>query len=45
MHNKEYALKLIQDKQNGLNDYSYSQIGSLTGPYKSPNLQNVRYHK
>ena len=30
MHNKEYALKLIQDKQNGLNDYSYSQIGSLT---------------
>ena len=30
MHNKEYALKLVQDKQNGLNDYSYSQIGSLT---------------
>lgn len=31
MHNKEYALKLVQDKINGLNDYSYSQIGSLTG--------------
>ena len=31
MHNKEYALKLIQDKINGLNNYSYSQIGSLTG--------------
>ena len=26
MHNKSYALKLIQEKQNGLNDYSYSQI-------------------
>ena len=26
MHNKEYALKLVQDKQNGLNGYSYSQI-------------------
>lgn len=35
MHNKEYALKLIQDKQNGLNDYSYSQIGSLTGHTKA----------
>ena len=31
MHNKEYALKLVQDKLNGLNDYSYSQIVSLTG--------------
>lgn len=30
MHNKEYALKLIQDKINGLNNYSYSQIASLT---------------
>ena len=29
MHNKEYALKLIQDKQNGINNYSYSQIASL----------------
>ena len=31
MHNKEYALKLVQDKMNGLNNYSYSQISSLTG--------------
>ena len=31
MHNKEYALKLVQDKINGLNNYSYSQIGTLTG--------------
>ncbi len=31
MHNKEYALKLIQDKLNSLNNYSYSQIASLTG--------------
>ena len=31
MHNKEYALKLVQDKINGLNNYSYSQISSLTG--------------
>ena len=31
MHNKSYALKLVQDKLNGLNDYSYSQISSLTG--------------
>ena len=31
MHNKKYALKLVQDKINGLNNYSYSQIGSLTG--------------
>ena len=30
MHNKKYALKLVQDKQNGLNNYSYSQIASLT---------------
>ena len=35
MHNKEYALKLIQDNRNGLNDYSYSQIGSLTGYTKN----------
>ena len=35
MHNKSYALKLIQDKQNGLNNYSYSQIGSLTGYTKT----------
>ena len=31
MHNKEYALKLVQDKINGLNNYSYTQISSLTG--------------
>ena len=31
MHNKEYALKLVQDKINGLNNYSYSQIANLTG--------------
>ena len=30
MHNKEYALKLVQDKINGLNNYSYSQISFLT---------------
>ena len=35
MHNKSYALKLIQEKQNGLNNYSYSQIGSLTGYTKT----------
>ena len=40
MHNKSYALKLVQDKLNGLNDYSYSQIASLTG-YKK--LQIVRF--
>ena len=31
MHNKEYALKLVQDKINCLNNYSYSQISTLTG--------------
>ncbi len=31
MHNKVYALKLVQDKLNGDNNYSYSQIASLTG--------------
>ena len=40
MHNKEYALKLVQDKINGLNNYSYSQIANLTG-YKK--LQIVRF--
>lgn len=39
MHNKPYELKLIQDKQNDLNNYSYSQIASLTG-YKK--LQIIR---
>lgn len=31
MHNKEYALKLVQDKINGENNYSYSQIGIMSG--------------
>ena len=31
MHNKEYALKLVQDKLNGLNNYSYSKISLITG--------------
>ena len=26
MHNKPYTLKLVQDKINGLNNYSYSQL-------------------
>ena len=40
MHNKEYALKLVQDKINDLNNFSYSQIANLTG-YKK--LQIVRF--
>ena len=35
MHNKEYALKLVQDKINGLNNYSYSHIGFLSGYTKT----------
>ena len=31
MHNKEYALKLYRKKINGLNNFSYSQIGLLIG--------------
>ncbi len=31
MHNKEYALKLVQNRINGFNNYSYFQISSLTG--------------
>ena len=42
MHNKPYALKLVQDKINGLNNYSYSQIGFLTGYTK---LQIIRFSK
>ena len=30
MHNKKYALKLVQEKLNNENNYSYSQIGKLT---------------
>ena len=40
MHNKEYALKLVQEKIDGINNYSYSQIGIMTG-YKK--LQIVRF--
>ena len=42
MHNKEYTLKLVQDKINGENNYSYYQIATLTG-YKK--LQIVRFFK
>ena len=42
MHNKSYAIKLVQDKINGLNNYSYSQIGSLTGYIK---LQIINFSK
>lgn len=42
MHNKPYALKLVQDKLNGLNNYSYSQIGSFTGYTK---LQIINFSK
>ena len=35
MHNKEYALKLVQEKIDGINNYSYSQIGSMTGYTKT----------
>lgn len=31
MHNKEYALELVQEKLNGENNFSYSQIGNMTG--------------
>lgn len=37
MHNKEYALELVQNKLNGLNNFSYSQIGSMTG-YTKKNI-------
>lgn len=42
MHNKPYALKLVQDKINSLNNYFYSQIGSLTGYTK---LQIINFYK
>ena len=42
MHNKEYALKLVQDKIKGLNNYSYSQISSLTGYTK---MQLISFSK
>lgn len=42
MHNKEYALELVQDKIKGLNNYSYSQISSLTGYTK---MQLISFSK
>lgn len=42
MHNKEYALKLVHNKLNGLNNYSYSQIANLTGYTK---MQIIRFSK
>ena len=42
MHNKEYALKLVQNKLNGLNNYSYYQIANLTGYTK---MQIIRFSK
>lgn len=42
MHNKEYALKLVQEKLNGLNNYSYSQIANLTDFSKR---QIIRFSK
>ena len=42
MHNKEYALKLVQDKINGLNNYSYSQIALITNYTK---MQIIRFSK
>ena len=42
MHNKEYALRLVQDKINDLNNYSYSQISILTGYTK---MQLIRFAK
>ena len=42
IHNKEYALKLIQEKLNGKNNYTYSKITSLTGYTK---MQLIRFSK
>ncbi len=42
MHNKEYTLKLVKDKINCLNNYSYSQISTLTGYTK---MQLIRFSK
>ena len=42
MHNKEYALKLVQNKLLGLNNYSYAEIANLSG-YKV--LQIKRFAK
>lgn len=42
MHNKSYALKLVQQKINGNDNYSYSQIAFLTGYTK---MQIIRFSK
>lgn len=42
MHNKSYALKLVQEKIDGINNYSYSQIASLTNYNKR---QIIRFSK
>lgn len=42
MHNKKYALKLVQEKLNKETNYSYSQIGKLTGYSK---LQILNFSK
>lgn len=42
MHNKKYALELVQNKLNGLNNLSYSKIGSMTGYTK---LQIINFSK
>jgi hypothetical protein len=35
MHNKKYALKLVQNKLFGLNNYSYAEIANLSGYKKT----------
>lgn len=42
MHNKEYSLKFVQEKINGVNNYSYFQIIFLTGYTK---MQLIRFSK
>lgn len=42
MHNKKYALKLVQAKLKGENNFSYSQIGKLSGYSK---LQIINFSK
>ena len=40
--NKEYALKLVKEKINGENNYSYAQIAFITGYTK---MQIIRFSK
>lgn len=42
MHNKKYALKLVQDKLDGVNNFSFSQIACLSGYSK---LQIINFSK